>query len=71
LRNLVSACNFSYFVSESQITQPPTITVCQVVIKINACPSVRGELDNGHYDNRLPVEEKEKSGISDEVWFFI
>jgi hypothetical protein len=46
------------------------MTVRQVVTKINASPSVRGELNNGHYDNRVPVEEKEKSGIFDEVWFF-
>jgi hypothetical protein len=63
LRNLVSVGVFSYFVFKGQITQLLTITVCQVVTEINAPPSVRGELDNGHYDNRLPVDEKERLGI--------
>jgi hypothetical protein len=41
------------------------------VTKINAAPSVHGELDNGHYDNRLSVEENEKPSIFYEVWFFL
>jgi hypothetical protein len=40
-----------YFLCEGQISQPPTVTVSQVVTEINVSPLFLGELGNDHCDD--------------------
>lgn len=53
-----------YFVSEGQITSPPTGTGGQVVMERKATLLFSGELDNDHYALLL-TEEKERLSIFD------
>lgn len=48
-----------YFVSESQITRSLAVIVCQVVARRNVPLLFSGELDSGHCDAVLPVEQEE------------
>jgi hypothetical protein len=56
-----------YFISESQVTQPLTVIISQVVNERNVCHSFNGELDSDHYGAMLPVGEIERLGTFDEV----
>jgi hypothetical protein len=52
-----------YYVSVAQITQLLTVTTDQAVTERNSSHLVGDELDKGHYDTLLPVEEKERFSI--------
>jgi hypothetical protein len=62
---ICDVCQYIYFVSEVQITQPPTVMVGQVMSERNESVVFIGELDSGHYEALVPVEGKETSGVFD------
>jgi hypothetical protein len=55
--------------SQGHITQPQIVVIGRVLTKIKAYLSVNGELNNDHYDISLFVEQEEKLGIFDEIYF--
>jgi hypothetical protein len=57
------------FVSEGQTTQPMTVTGGQIMTERNSSLPFSGELDNGHCNAPLPVEETERLGSSNKVCF--
>jgi hypothetical protein len=47
-----------YLVTEGQVTQPPAVSVCQIVSKRNTILLSCGEIDNEHCYGLLPVKER-------------
>lgn len=59
-----------YSVFEGQITQSTSVIVGQAVNKRNVSLLFSHELKSCHCDVLFPVEERERLGISDGVYFY-